>query len=336
MGKLCNNGRFVNVMLIFAYPIGVLVLWMNKWITHKFRKVVGYFYLWHCIILPIYVSVISVALELENTMDALADFVATLLMVSVPVFIMAAIILKIQGKKCQNGNNITQNGYEKWDDLKNGDTVNSEAFGVGVVLNKTYVGPDEFVLVDFQNCGKKTLHLSTAHLKKIKAVEQSTAVFTNSTGNTVFSTNMGKKSESSLPYEKASLLTNNERNFYETIRLIAEKLNMNVLSKVRLADIVNVNRNIQSKTFEWWGYFKQISQKHIDFALADKGSLEIKLVIEVDDSSHKRADRIERDRFVDQVLSDVGIPILHIEDVIGLEDKINHILLENEKSRVEM
>ncbi|HIU35164.1 MAG TPA: DUF2726 domain-containing protein, partial [Candidatus Fimenecus excrementigallinarum] len=122
------------------------------------------------------------------------------------------------------------------------------------------------------------------------------------------------------------LLTKNEKNFYETIRLIAEKLNLNVLTKVRLADIVNVNKNIQSESDEWWDYFKQISQKHVDFVLADKGLSEIHLIIEVDDSSHKRADRIKRDRFVDQVLGNVGIPILHIENVIGLEEKINRLL----------
>jgi len=36
------------------------------------------------------------------------------------------------------------------------------------------------------------------------------------------------------------------------------------------------------------------------------------LVIELDDWSHKRADRRERDKFVDQALGDAGLSILRV------------------------
>ena len=52
----------------------------------------------------------------------------------------------------------------------------------------------------------------------------------------------------------------------------------------------------------------------------------IKMLIEIDDYTHQRADRIERDKFVDSVCKQANIPILHLYDVIGLEEKIVNIL----------
>lgn len=127
-------------------------------------------------------------------------------------------------------------------------------------------------------------------------------------------------------YQKAQVLTEREKNFYETIRLIAEKHNLNVSAKMRLADIVKVSDEIKKKSSLWWEKFEKISQKHIDFALQDKNNLEIKLLIEIDDYTHQREDRIERDIFVDSVCEQANIPILHLYDVIGLEEKIVSLL----------
>lgn len=136
-------------------------------------------------------------------------------------------------------------------------------------------------------------------------------------------------------YQKAQVLTEREKNFYETIRLIAEKHNLNVSAKMRLADIVKVSDEIKTQSSLWWSNFEKISQKHIDFALQDKTNLEIKLLIEIDDYTHQREDRIERDNFVDSVCEQANIPILHLYDVTGLEEKIVNIL-HGEKTEQEM
>lgn len=197
-----------------------------------------------------------------------------------------------------------------------------EVYGSGIIIGIHKLRSEMVFEVNFTNFGRKVFN---PYMRQITKIQNYYSNDSSQLGNDI---DKIKNSSKNFPYEKANLLTDNERNFYETIRLIAEKHDFNVLSKVRLADIVNVNENVQSKTAEWWEYFKRISQKHIDFALADKNSLEIKLVIEVDDSSHKRPDRIERDRFVDKVLENAGIPILHIENVIGLEDKITNLLFK--------
>lgn len=140
-------------------------------------------------------------------------------------------------------------------------------------------------------------------------------------------TNFEHQIQNIQAYQKAELLTEREKNFYETIRLIAEKYNYAVLSKVRFADIVNVDEEALSKNSpEWWRNFNKISRKHIDFALAEKQNLNVKLLIEIDDSTHQRNDRIDRDNFVDMVCQQVNIPILHLYDVVGLDKKIENIL----------
>lgn len=139
-------------------------------------------------------------------------------------------------------------------------------------------------------------------------------------------------------YQKAELLSAREKSFYNDIRAIAEKYNFSVLSKVRLADIVNVSEDVRKQSPDWWRMFEKISQKHIDFALADKADLDIKLLIEVDDLSHQRLDRIERDIFVDSVCEQSNIAILHLYDTLELEEKIIKILnIDNisEKNKLE-
>lgn len=120
------------------------------------------------------------------------------------------------------------------------------------------------------------------------------------------------------------MLTDNEQKFYQTVRLIAEKYNFTVLSKVRLADIAKVNPTLDNT--EWWSKFGKVKSKHIDFALAKKENLDIVLVIELDDSTHSKSDRIERDAFVDSVFREIGIPILHVYNAVGLENKIVSVL----------
>ena len=82
-----------------------------------------------------------------------------------------------------------------------------------------------------------------------------------------------------------------------------------VFSKVRLADIVQPaktgNRNA------WYSAFGFIKSKHVDFVVCDSDTMEFRLVVELDDKSHERVDRAERDRKVDDVLTQANLPVLH-------------------------
>jgi len=56
----------------------------------------------------------------------------------------------------------------------------------------------------------------------------------------------------------------------------------------------------------------RIDRKHVDFLLCDPNTLKPLLGIELDDRSHQRADRQERDAFVEQVFVAAQLPLVRL------------------------
>jgi hypothetical protein len=110
-----------------------------------------------------------------------------------------------------------------------------------------------------------------------------------------------------LPYfSQEFLVTRGEHVFYSALRRALPD-HLIICPKVRMCDLIGCSG-------EGWkaGYGAKISQKHIDFTLADADTTAIALVIELDDRSHQRPDRIARDEFVDRAFATAGIPMLRI------------------------
>lgn len=105
-----------------------------------------------------------------------------------------------------------------------------------------------------------------------------------------------------LPYVKKYLLTKNEYYFYGKLKSVAEKYDLQILTKVRLADLIETEKGLSYK--EKGKYFNRIKAKHIDFILVD--NMKVVLLIELDDSSHRQPERIERDYFLNAVMQKVG------------------------------
>jgi len=82
-----------------------------------------------------------------------------------------------------------------------------------------------------------------------------------------------------------------------------------VLSKVSLGDVFYVKSSDSSK---YRIYTNKIDRKHVDFLLCNPKAMRPFLGIELDDKSHQRDDRKERDQFVDQVFAAAGIPLLRV------------------------
>lgn len=80
-----------------------------------------------------------------------------------------------------------------------------------------------------------------------------------------------------------------------------------VLTKVRLADLFFVPRGDGST-----GARNRIAQKHVDFLLCDRDTMRPLVAVELDDRSHERESRQERDRVVDEVFGAAGLPLLHV------------------------
>lgn len=110
-----------------------------------------------------------------------------------------------------------------------------------------------------------------------------------------------------LPYRlRDDFLSPAEFSFYKVLSsLVGTRLT--IQSKVRLADVFFVahpNENI--------AYFNRIAQKHLDFLVCDSVTMKPLFGIELDDSSHKRNDRQERDEFVESVCKVAGLPLLRL------------------------
>lgn len=111
-------------------------------------------------------------------------------------------------------------------------------------------------------------------------------------------------------YQQKWLLTYNEKDAYKILKQICDKNNLHLMTKVRLLDIVEpIRRQYKYKT-----YLYKIQAKHVDFVICDE-RLVARCIIELDDSSHYRDDRMERDRFVDRVLESVGYQVLRTRNV---------------------
>lgn len=113
-----------------------------------------------------------------------------------------------------------------------------------------------------------------------------------------------------LPYTKIEyFFTKNEYEFFRILYEISHKYNALLFSKVRLADIIYM-KNITKNNIKYWN---KIKSKHVDFVICDSNNYEILFLIELDDSTHDKQNRIERDNFVDKTLETVKLPIFHIK-----------------------
>ena len=122
----------------------------------------------------------------------------------------------------------------------------------------------------------------------------------------------GPTHDNPLPYGKRDhFLSAAEISFYHVLKGVLGD-DIELLCKVRLGDLFYVQRPHENK-----GARNRIDRKHIDFVLCEAKTMNPILGIELDDSSHERQSRKERDKFVDDVFNKAGLKILHIKAARG-------------------
>ena len=102
------------------------------------------------------------------------------------------------------------------------------------------------------------------------------------------------------------LLTRTEAAFFQVLTpLLAGRY---VIScKVRLADIITCADRDWKR-----GHANRIAQKHVDFVVSSAESSRIVAAIELDDRSHRRPERRERDAFVDWLFGQMGVSLIRV------------------------
>lgn len=127
---------------------------------------------------------------------------------------------------------------------------------------------------------------------------------------------VGKKKrhqDQALPkdaYVSKPFLTQRERRFFHQARGCIPKGDL-FMAQVRVVDLVEVNKKYGANARLRLALFRKVSQWHCDFVWLD-AQLNIKAVVELDDASHQRRDRIKRDAVFNQVMAQAGIRLLRV------------------------
>ena len=106
-------------------------------------------------------------------------------------------------------------------------------------------------------------------------------------------------------YQARQFLTNRELKEYKKLKQYADTRGWLICPKVRLWDLIEPKKGTaKEQTFE-----NMIRSKHVDFVLVDQ-SMNVIGVLELDDSTHDRPDRQQRDSFVRDALEGAGITMI--------------------------
>lgn len=111
-------------------------------------------------------------------------------------------------------------------------------------------------------------------------------------------------------YQAKYLLTRNEWYEYKKLKKYAAEMDLQVCPKVRLLDIIEPRKDAEN----YRGLLSRVQSKHIDFLICDT-DLHIKAILELDDHSHDRADRQDRDAFIDEILTDIGYTVIRTHSI---------------------
>lgn len=97
-----------------------------------------------------------------------------------------------------------------------------------------------------------------------------------------------------------------EANFYRVLKQLVGE-NLLIFPKMALKEFLFVT---DQDSFQ--SHYNRIDRKHVDFLLCSPNTLQPVFAIELDDQSHRQAERGQRDIFVETTLAKAGLPLLRI------------------------
>ncbi|MFN9973673.1 MAG: DUF2726 domain-containing protein, partial [Phycisphaerae bacterium] len=110
------------------------------------------------------------------------------------------------------------------------------------------------------------------------------------------------------PYiTRDALLTAAERSFFAALQTVCNGRSL-IFVQVQLSKLIYPRSGVP----RWQTYQNKIDRKSVDFVLVDPDSLKVQLVIELDDRSHERKSRQDRDDFVNRAIAAAGLKLLRV------------------------
>lgn len=121
----------------------------------------------------------------------------------------------------------------------------------------------------------------------------------------------GTKSEKGFDYKlKDSVMTAHEREMFKVLLEVLHDRYF-IFPQVHLDAFLNYKVYGQS----WYTAFRRINQKSVDFLICDQFTEKPLLAIELDDRSHARRDRQERDVVVEDIFISTKLPLLRFREI---------------------
>ncbi len=122
-------------------------------------------------------------------------------------------------------------------------------------------------------------------------------------------TNEKKTPLEGFPYKlRDDFLSPAELSFYHILQQAAGDWAL-ICTKVSLGDLFTAKVKDYSA---FRTYTNKIDRKHVDYLLCDPKTVRPLLGVELDDGSHRRRDRQQRDNFVDQVFNAARLPLVRV------------------------
>lgn len=122
-------------------------------------------------------------------------------------------------------------------------------------------------------------------------------------------------SSGSMPYQlRGPLFTPAERSFLGVLNSVLTE-DVHIMGKVRVADILTPAKGMSRSN--WQKAFNKISAKHFDFVVCNKEDFSILCVIELNDKSHSKQQRRNRDAFLDKACEAASLPLIQIKAQAG-------------------
>lgn len=123
----------------------------------------------------------------------------------------------------------------------------------------------------------------------------------------LFKTNRKNGFTDDVQFRPRPLLTKAEISFLEALEKVVPP-QIRIYAQVPVIVLVDVVADdFSTRTSN----SNRIDKKRVDFVLVDPQTMVVRKVVELDDRSHDRPDRQNRDELVDDVLGRAGIPVVH-------------------------
>lgn len=118
-------------------------------------------------------------------------------------------------------------------------------------------------------------------------------------------------------FAKLSLMSRTEGEFFIKLERVVQE-RYYVFPQVHLSAILDH----RVKGQEWKYAFRHINGKSVDYVLCNKNTLEPTYAIELDDYTHDKADRRDRDSEVERIFEAASLPLVRFRDKDISEDEI--------------